>query len=107
MKTIFTALAVVITLLNAPLVRAADSPTAAVMTDAEVRKVDKAAKKITLRHEEIKSLDMPAMTMVFQVREPDMLNKVKAGDKVKFSADNVAGAFFITAIVITENQVAK
>ena len=107
MKTIFSALAVVITLLNAPLVHAADSPTAAVMTDAEVRKVDKAAKKITLKHEAIKSLDMPAMTMVFQVRDADLLNKVKPGDKVQFSADNVAGAFVVTAIVITAIQAAK
>ena len=108
MKTMLTALAVVFTLLNAPAVRAADAhhdaegkavaPVSAVMTDGEVRKVDKATKKITLKHEEIKSLDMPPMTMVFRVKDPDMLNKVKPGDKVKFAAENVDGAIVITAI---------
>jgi Cu/Ag efflux protein CusF len=69
-----------------------------VMTSAEVRKVDKAAKKITLKHEDIKNLDMPAMTMVFQVRDAGMLDHVKAGDKVKFSAEKVDGAYIVTGI---------
>ena len=68
------------------------------MADGEVRKVDKDAKKITLRHGEIKNLDMPAMTMVFQVKDPAMLDKVQAGDKVRFKAEKVGGAFIVTAI---------
>ncbi len=72
--------------------------TAAVMTNGEVRKVDKAAKKITLKHEAIKNLDMPPMTMVFQVKDPAMLDKVKAGDKVSFSAEDVGGAMTVTGI---------
>ena len=68
------------------------------MTDAEVRKVDKEAKKITLKHAEIKNLDMPGMTMVFQVKDPAWLDKVKAGDKVKFSAEKTGGAYVVTAI---------
>ena len=71
---------------------------AADMTDAEVRKVDKDAKKITLKHGEIKNLDMPGMTMVFQVKDPTWLDKVKAGDKVKFSAEKTGGAYVVTAI---------
>ena len=71
---------------------------AATMAEAEVRKVDKDAAKITLKHGEIKNLEMPAMTMVFQVKDKAMLDKVKAGDKVRFAADKVGGAFTITQI---------
>ncbi|MGQ0526009.1 MAG: copper-binding protein [Betaproteobacteria bacterium] len=66
------------------------------LADGEVRKVDKDAKKITLRHGPIKSLDMPAMTMVFQVKESAMLDQVKVGDKIRFSADKTGGAYTIT-----------
>jgi Cu(I)/Ag(I) efflux system periplasmic protein CusF len=72
--------------------------TAADMATGEVRKVDKAAGKITLKHGDIKSLDMPAMTMVFQVRDPALLDKVKPGDKVRFSAESRDGAIVVTAI---------
>ena len=68
------------------------------MADGEVRKVDKDAKKITIKHGPLQSLDMPAMTMVFQVRDPAMLEKVKAGDKVKFQAEKIGGAFTITQL---------
>ena len=68
------------------------------LTDAEVRKVDKEASKITLRHGELKNLDMPAMTMVFQVKDKSMLDQVRAGDKVRFTADKIGGAFTITHI---------
>lgn len=72
------------------------------MTDAEVRKVDLDNKKITLKHGEIKNLDMPGMTMVFQVKDPAMLDKVKAGDKVRFKVEKVNGA-----MVVTDLQPAK
>ncbi len=68
------------------------------LIDGEVRKIDKDAGKITLRHGEIKKLDMPAMTMVFRVKDAAMLDKVKAGDKVKFRAEGAAGAFTVTEI---------
>lgn len=71
---------------------------AADMTDGEVRKVDKAAKKITLKHGAIKNLDMPPMSMVFQVQNPALLDKVKAGDKVKFTAADINGAMVVTDI---------
>ncbi len=54
------------------------------MTDGEVRKVDKDTGTITLKHGEIKNLRMSPMTMVFKVKDKAMLDKVKAGDKVKF-----------------------
>ena len=72
------------------------------MVAGEIRKVDTAAKKITIRHDEIKSLDMPAMTMVFQVQDPAMLDKVKSGDKVKFRADKINGAFTVMEIEVVK-----
>ena len=68
------------------------------MTDGEVRKVDKDAAKLTIKHGDIKNLDMPAMTMVFQVRDPALLDKVKAGDKVKFRVEKAASGYMVTAI---------
>ncbi len=61
------------------------------MTNGEVRRVDKAAERITLKHEDIKNLEMPAMTMVFRVSDPAMLERVKVGDKVRFAAEDVKG----------------
>ena len=72
--------------------------TNAALTDGEIRKVDKDAKKITIKHGPIRNLDMPAMTMVFQVKDPAMLGQVKAGDKVKFAAESVGGAITVTKI---------
>ena len=68
------------------------------MAEGEVRKVDKDAKKITIKHGPLQKLDMPAMTMVFQVKDPAMLDQVKAGDKIKFDAEKLGGAFTVTKI---------
>jgi Cu(I)/Ag(I) efflux system periplasmic protein CusF len=68
------------------------------MTEAEVRKVDKDNKKITLKHGEIKNLEMPPMTMVFGVNDAALLDKVQAGDKVRFKATNEGGKFTVTEI---------
>ena len=80
----------------------AAAASAADMTEGEVRKVDKEAKKITIRHGEIKNLDMPAMTMVFQVKDGAMLDKVKAGDKIRFVVEKAA-----SGLVVTDIQAAK
>ena len=68
------------------------------LADGEVRKVDKEAKRITLKHGAIPALDMPAMTMVYQVKDPAMLERVKAGDKVKFSGEMSGGTMIVTRI---------
>lgn len=71
----------------------------AAQTDAEVRKVDKSTGKITLKHGEIKNLDMPPMTMVFGVKDKALLDKVKAGDKVTFTADrDPTGQYVVTSL---------
>jgi Cu/Ag efflux protein CusF len=74
------------------------TPTASPMSDGEVRKIDKEQGKLTLRHGPIQNLDMPGMTMVFKVADPKMLDTVKEGDKVRFSADRIDGALTVTAI---------
>ena len=75
---------------------AAAKPAAGEMTEAEVRKVDKDNKKITLKHGTIKNLDMPPMTMVFGVSDAALLDKVKQGDKVRFTATGDGGKFTVT-----------
>lgn len=66
------------------------------MTEGEVRKVD--ADKITLKHNEIKNLDMPAMTMVFKVANPASIARLQPGDKVRFTAEKVGGQYTITRL---------
>ena len=75
-----------------PVNPAAESP----LIDGEVRRVDKDAKKLSIRHGPITNLDMPAMTMVFQVKDPAMLDQVKAGDKVRFVVEKSGGAYTVT-----------
>ena len=75
---------------------------AADMTEAEIRKVDLSARKVTLRHGPIKNLDMPPMTMVFQVKDAGVLDKVKVGDKVRFVVQKSD-----TGFVVTDIQAAK
>lgn len=67
------------------------------MVKGEVKKVDEAAGKITLKHGPIRSLDMDeGMTMVFRVQDPTMLKQVKVGDKVQFEAKRTASGIAIT-----------
>lgn len=72
------------------------SPAAAEMSEGEVRKVDREAGKLTIRHGPIKNLDMPAMTMVFHVTDAKLLENVKPGDKVRFVAANEGGKYLVT-----------
>ncbi|MDP3762263.1 MAG: copper-binding protein [Ramlibacter sp.] len=76
----------------------AKADTAGPATDGEVRKVDKANGKVTIKHGEIKALNMPPMTMVYPVTDGAMLDKVKVGDKVKFTATNDGGKLTVTGI---------
>ena len=76
----------------------APTPAAAPFVDGEVRKVDKENKKITLKHGELTSLNMPPMTMAYPVSNAALLDKVKAGDKVLFKATNDGGKLIVTEI---------
>jgi Cu(I)/Ag(I) efflux system periplasmic protein CusF len=67
--------------------------------DGEITKIDSAQSKITLRHGEIRNLDMPPMTMVFRVADGKLLAGLAVGDRVRFSADKIAGAYTVTSLV--------
>ena len=71
---------------------------AAAPVEGEVRKVDREAQKLTLRHGPIPNLDMPAMTVVFRVANASMLESVKTGDKVRFAAERVGGDLTVTRL---------
>ena len=68
------------------------------LSEGEVTRVDAAALKVTLRHGELKNLNMPPMTMVFRVQDAALLAPLKAGDKVRFRAEQVKGAYYATRI---------
>lgn len=72
--------------------------TGAALADGEIRKVDRDASKITIKHGPIPNLDMPPMTMVFQVKDPALLDAVKTGDKIRFRAEKESGAYVVTGI---------
>ncbi len=76
----------------------AASEAAAPTTDGEIRKVDTAQSKVTIKHGAIENLGMPGMTMVFKAADPKLLEKLNPGDKVKFHAEQVNGALTVTAI---------
>ncbi len=104
LSTFFAASLLALTPLSMAL---AQQPSAAIaanqdMADGEIRKVDKDSKKITIKHGEIKNLDMPPMTMVFQLKDVALVDKIQAGDKVKFKVEKQSGSY-----VVTELQLAK
>ena len=65
------------------------------LTGGEVRKIDQAAGKVTIKHGPMAKFDMPAMTMVYRVKDKAMLDNLKSGDKIKFDADGVGGEFTV------------
>jgi Cu(I)/Ag(I) efflux system periplasmic protein CusF len=69
-----------------------------VSSEGEVRKIDLAQQKVTLKHGEIKGLDMPPMTMAYRVQHTAALNALTVGDKVRFSVEKVNGAYTVTQI---------
>jgi Cu(I)/Ag(I) efflux system protein CusF len=68
--------------------------------EGEVKRIDPDSGKVTLKHGEIKSLDMPAMQMSFRVADPTWLKTLQVGDKVRFDAAKVNGHFTITALTV-------
>ncbi|MBB3353596.1 Cu/Ag efflux protein CusF [Rhizobium sp. BK049] len=67
-------------------------------TKGVVNKVDAKAQKVTIKHEDLKNLDMPAMTMVFRVEDPALLEKLKAGSNIEFVAERVNGKLTVTDV---------
>jgi uncharacterized cupredoxin-like copper-binding protein/Cu/Ag efflux protein CusF len=93
-----TASAVQAETVGTPAVKVAEAAKSEALSEGVVRKIDAASGKITLKHGPLVNLAMPAMTMVFKVQPPDLLNAVKVGDTVKFRAENLKGALTVTAI---------
>ena len=77
---------------------AAPAATADRWAEGEVRRIDTAARKITVRHGDIPDLDMPPMTMVFKVRDPALLQGLQPGARVRFRAQKADGAYIVTDI---------
>jgi Cu(I)/Ag(I) efflux system periplasmic protein CusF len=73
---------------------AADRP----LSEGEVRRIDHAQGKVTLRHGPLENLGMPAMTMVFTATDKNLLDGLKVGDKVRFTADRKDGGYLVKAI---------
>ena len=69
-----------------------------IMSEGVVRKIDRDARKVTIKHGPLKNLDMPPMTMVFRVTDPAMIDKVKTGDKIRFRAEKIGGAYTVTVM---------
>jgi Cu/Ag efflux protein CusF len=70
--------------------------------EGEVKKVNKEAEKITIRHGELKDLGMPAMTMVFRVKDPLMLDQVKTGDKINFVVNKIGGQLTVMQLEVLQ-----
>lgn len=92
---IFSALA---SLISFSAVVSAEEAKSLPMINGEVKKVDDSAGKITIKHDAITNLDMGSMTMVFKANDPGILKEVKAGDKIKFSADKVNGQLTVMTV---------
>ena len=74
------------------------SARSAALSSGEVRQVDKAGGRLTIKHGPLRNLDMPGMTMAFKVRDPSMLERAKAGDKIDFVAENVNGTLTVVRL---------
>ena len=71
---------------------------AAPLTAGEVKKVDREAKKLTIKHGPIENLKMPPMTMVFRVKEPGMLDGLESGMQIRFRAEEADGGYVLTRL---------
>jgi Cu(I)/Ag(I) efflux system protein CusF len=72
---------------------------AAEMSEGVIRKIDREQGKVTLKHGEIKNLDMPGMTMVFNVKDKAVLEGLATGDKVRFRATQDGGQLLVVELV--------
>lgn len=73
---------------------------AAPLSEGEVRKIDKAAGKLTIKHGPLDNLGMPAMTMVFRVKDAATLDQLKPGDRIRFLAEKADGVITVTKLEV-------
>jgi Cu(I)/Ag(I) efflux system protein CusF len=81
---------------------ASSTPAELPWVQGEIRRIDPSARKITLRHGDIPNLEMPAMTMVFQVADVQWLSAFQVGERVRFSVTQVKGAYVVQRMEPTE-----
>ena len=67
-------------------------------TKGIVKKIDAKAGKVTIIHEELVDLDMPAMTMVFRVADAAMLETLSEGQEIEFVVARVEGKLTVTKL---------
>ena len=72
------------------------------LSQGEVRKIDLAGQKITLRHGPLQSVGMPPMTMVFGVRDAALLEGISVGDKVRFQVEQQGSQYVVTELQAAE-----
>lgn len=77
---------------------AVEARPATALSEGEIRRLDPETGKLTIRHGEIRNLDMPPMTMVFTARDKAMLAGLKVGDRIRFAASNEGGKYLVTEI---------
>jgi Cu/Ag efflux protein CusF len=100
-QTLLAALAIAVAMDSPP--AAAMAQTADDYVDGQVTKVDPSAGKITIKHGPLKKFDMEeGMTMVFRAQDPEALNKVKPGDRIRFVPERINGQFTATKIEKTK-----
>ena len=75
-----------------------EEPSQGATTRAAVTKIDRAGHRVTLKHAEIKNLDMPPMTMIFHVADASTLQGVQVGDRVRFTAARIEGRYTVTGL---------
>ena len=85
---------------HAPAAAVAVAEQATAMSEGEVKKIDKDAGRLTIKHGPLENLGMPGMTMVFGVKDASSLEALKAGDKIKFVAEKLEGRYVVTQLTV-------
>lgn len=83
-----------------PVIKSQTGTSSAPSTEGEIKKIDKEAGKVTIKHGPLTNLGMPGMTMAFKVANVALLDQVKQGDKVNFVADKVNGQLTVTQMTV-------
>lgn len=102
MKALLISLALTIGAIAPAHAQQAGAGAASALSDGVVRKVDNEQAKLTIKHGPIPNIGMPDMTMVFRVSNPQWLDQIKAGDRIRFSADKISGQYTVTGLEIVK-----
>jgi Cu/Ag efflux protein CusF len=96
MKSVSRLLAVASLLLPVSLFAASD------LSEGTVKKIDAPTQRVMLAHGPIANIGMAPMTMMFKVKDPAMLKKLKDGDKVRFRVEDVGGEYTVVRIEVAK-----